>query len=141
MEDSTNYTFSLADNNLVAETSWFGDLTHEIITTGVVRQNQWILENSYKLPLILVSDYTKASLDNVTDNDLQQIADQFHGENDLFPDMTCANPDITPTTPPANPSLRARAFLGPNASCSESMCSVVYPGTTISKGLKDNFTF
>lgn len=83
-----NFKFSLTHNNLAAETQWCGDLTYEIIVAGVASQNQWILNNSDKLPLVLVSDYTKASLNNVTETDLQAISDQFHGVEDLFPDMT-----------------------------------------------------
>lgn len=87
MENFTNFTFSLTHNNLVAETLWFGELTHEIMVEGIVDQNQWILQNSDKFPLVLVSDYTKASLNNITETDLQKIADQFHGGAELFPDM------------------------------------------------------
>ncbi len=83
-----NFDFSLTHDNLVVETLWFGDLTYEIIVAGVVSQNQWILINSDKLPLVLVSDYTKASLNDITETDLQAIADQFHGIEDLFPNMT-----------------------------------------------------
>ena len=88
MSATMNFKFSLTHNNLVAQTFWFGDLNYEIIVAGVVSQNQWIVENSNKFPLILVSDYTKASLNNVSESDLHIIADQFHGEEDLFPDMT-----------------------------------------------------
>ena len=80
-----NFKFSLTHNNLVAETSWSGDLTCEIISAGLLSQNQWIVSNSDKLPLILVSDYSKANLNNVTENDLKSIADQFSGEESLFP--------------------------------------------------------
>ena len=83
-----NFKFSLTHNNLAAETQWYGDLTYEIIVAGVASQNQWILNNSDKLPLVLVFDYTKASLKNVTETDLQAFADQFHGIEDLFPDIT-----------------------------------------------------
>ncbi len=83
-----NYAFSLTHNNLAAETQWHGELTHEIIVAGNVKQNQWILNNSDKLPLVLVSDYTNASLDNVTESELHTIAEQFEGEKELFPDMT-----------------------------------------------------
>jgi len=82
-----NCKFSLTHNNLVAETEWSGDLTHDIMVAGIVQQNQWIIAHSDKLPLVLVSDYTKANLESVTAADLQSIADQFHGAADLFPDM------------------------------------------------------
>ena len=83
-----DFKFSLTDNNLTAEIQWYGNLSYEIIVAGIVGQNQWILSNSDKLPLVLVSDYTKASLNNVTKTDLHAIANQFHGEEELFPDMT-----------------------------------------------------
>lgn len=83
-----NFKFSLAHNNLVVETLWFGDLTYEIIADGLVRQNQWIFNNSNKLPLIMISDYSKASLNNVTESDLQIIADQYYGIENLFPDIS-----------------------------------------------------
>ena len=88
MESPLNYKFSLTHDNLVAETQWFGDLTYKIIVDGIISQNQWFLVNSDKFPLVLVSDYTQANLNNVTQTDLQKIADQFRGEDDLFPDMT-----------------------------------------------------
>ena len=82
-----NFKFSLTHDNLVAETLWFGDLTYEIIAAGFASQNQWIVKNSNKLPLILVSDYSKATLNNVTESDLKIIAYQYHGIESLFPDM------------------------------------------------------
>ena len=82
-----NFKFSLTHNNLVAETHWFGDLTYDIIAAGFASQNQWIMNNSNILPLIIVSDYSKASLGNLTKNDLQSIADQYNGIESLFPDM------------------------------------------------------
>ena len=82
-----NFKFFLTHNNLVVETHWFGDLTCEIITAGFIKQNQWIINNSNKLPLVFVSDYSKARLDNVTESDLQILADNFRGEEVLFPDM------------------------------------------------------
>lgn len=82
-----NFTFSLTHDNLVAETTWSGDLTCEIISAGLLRQNQWIISNSDKLPVVLVSDYSKANLNNVTESDLKSIADQFDGEESLFPDV------------------------------------------------------
>ena len=83
-----NFTFSLAHDNLVATTHWAGEMNYEIIAAGIVRQNQWILENSNRLPLVLVSDFTDASLSGITDEDLERIAEQFQGSEDLFPDMT-----------------------------------------------------
>ena len=82
-----HFKFSLTHKNLVAESLWSGELTYEIMVEGIIEQNKWILQNSDKFPLVLVSDYSKANLNNITETDLQKIADQFHGEADLFPDM------------------------------------------------------
>lgn len=82
-----NCTFTLAHGNLVVEAAWFGKLTYEIIVDGLISQNQWIIKNSDKFPLALVSDYTNANLNNITEADLQGISDQFQGEGELFPDM------------------------------------------------------
>ena len=82
-----NFQFSLTHNNLVAETLWSGDLTYEIFAAGLVSQNQWIINNSDKLPLVLVSNFSKANLNKVTENDLQTIVEQYHGIEDLFPGM------------------------------------------------------
>ena len=81
------FKFSLTHDNLVAETLWFGDLTYEIIATGFTSQNQWIVNNSNKLPLILVSDYSKASLNKVTEKDLRNMAYKYHCIESLFPDI------------------------------------------------------
>jgi hypothetical protein len=82
-----NFTFSLTHDNLVAETLWSGELTCEIISAGLLCQNQWIICNSDKLPLVLVSDYSKANLNNVTENDLKALSEHFSVEESLFPDV------------------------------------------------------
>lgn len=83
-----NFTFSLARDNLVATTHWEGELDYEAVVAGTIRQNQWIIENSTRLPLVLVSDFTGANINGLTGEDLQQIASQFYGEEDLFPGVT-----------------------------------------------------
>ena len=75
-----NFKFSLTNNNFAAEIRWYGNLSYEIIVDGIVSQNQWVISNSDRLPLVFVSDYTEANLNNVTATDLQAIADQFHGD-------------------------------------------------------------
>ena len=80
-----NFSFSLIHDNLVVETLWFGDLTGEIIVAGVVRHNNWIMQNSDTLPLVLLFDFTQAILDEVSEMDLQIIKDHFKGIEDIFP--------------------------------------------------------
>ena len=48
-----NFDFSLTHDSFVVETQWFGDLTGDIIVDGIVKHNNWIIENSDKLPLVL----------------------------------------------------------------------------------------
>ena len=80
-----NFAFSLTHDNLVVETVWFGDLTGEIIVAGVTRHNNWIIQNSDTLPLVLLFDFTKTVLDKVSEMDLLIIKDHFIGIEDVFP--------------------------------------------------------
>lgn len=80
-----NFSFFLIHDNLVVETLWFGDLTGEIIVAGVIRHNNWIIKNSDTLPLVLLFDFTKASLEKVSEMDLQIIKDHFRGLENVFP--------------------------------------------------------
>ena len=80
-----NFAFSLTHKNFVVETQWVGELTGEIISTGVISHNNWIINNSDRLPLVLLFDFTKANLNNVTETDLQNITSRFSGIEDMFP--------------------------------------------------------
>ena len=80
-----NFVFSLTHHSFVVETRWFGDLTGEIIVAGVVSHNNWIIENSGKLPLALFFDFTKAKLDKVSETELQTVTSYFNGIEDIFP--------------------------------------------------------
>ena len=80
-----NYSFSMSDNNCVVETKWTGELTGGILSDGILSHNNWAITSSTKLPLVLLFDFTEASLDKVSEDDLQSISTLFSGMEDMFP--------------------------------------------------------
>ena len=80
-----NYSFSKSHNDFVVETEWAGELTGEILSDGVVSHNNWAITHTIQLPLVLLFDFTNATLDKVSGNDLQSIASFFSGMEDMFP--------------------------------------------------------
>jgi hypothetical protein len=80
-----NYAFSFSHDDLVVETRWLGELTGELIAAGVVSRMNWIHENSKKIPLVLLSDYTNADLEKITTSNLRMIASLFRSIMDQSP--------------------------------------------------------
>jgi len=80
-----NYSFSLSHDGKVIETKWFGKLTGEIIALGYGDRNTWILKNAKETPLVMLSDYCEAEVEEVTADGLQLVASRFRGFGDTYP--------------------------------------------------------
>jgi len=80
-----NYSFSLIHEGKVIETKWFGKLTGEIIAMGFDNRNTWVEKNKKETPLVLLSDYSEADVENLTADGLQLVASRFQGFEDNYP--------------------------------------------------------
>ena len=83
--DFMNYSFSLSHDGKVIETRWFGKLTGEIIAMGFDDRNIWIEKNAKETPLVLLSDYIEADVEEVTAEGLRLVASRFEGFEDNYP--------------------------------------------------------
>lgn len=81
-----NYSFSLSHDGKVIETKWFGKLTGQIIAMGFNDRTAWIERNAKEPPLIFLSDYVEAEVEQVTADGLYLVASQFEGFEDKYPE-------------------------------------------------------
>ena len=80
-----NYSFSSSHDGKVIETKWMGTLTGATIAKAAVDREIWIEKNIKGTPLILISNYVEAELEEAASEALSLDTSQFREIENKYP--------------------------------------------------------